>query len=99
MEHTSVQESTNRFREQLPKVNATYLINPRILHWIRYKGWRVVEQVDEGDQIRVRIRFDSEEEVVQLALSHSTDIELIEPNSLREVVRKAANETAQQYAS
>ncbi len=93
------EESTNHFREQLPKVNATYLINPRILHWIRYKGWRVVEQVDEGEQIRVRIRFDSEEEVVQLALSHSTDIELIEPNSLREAVRKAANETAQQYAS
>ena len=92
------EESSNRFREQLPRVNATYLVDPRILRWIRYKGWRVVEQVDEGERVRVRLRFDSEEEVVQLALAHGGDIELIEPTTLRRVVCEAAKRTAQTYS-
>lgn len=92
------EESTSRFREQLPAVIATYLINPRILHWIRYKGWRVVEQVVEGEWIRVRLRFDGEDEIIQLALAHGADIELIEPANLRNVVRDAATATARKYA-
>jgi predicted DNA-binding transcriptional regulator YafY len=92
------EESTSRFREQLPEVIATYLINPRILQWIRYKGWRVVDQVVEGERICVRLRFDSEEEVIQLALAHGADIELIEPANLRNVVRDAATATARNYA-
>ena len=92
------EESSSRFREQLPQVQATYLIDPGVLRWIRYKGWRIVEQVDEGERIRVRLRFDSEEEVVQLALAHGADIELIEPVALREVVHQAARGTVGKYA-
>ena len=92
------EESSSRFREQLPQVQATYLIDPGVLRWIRYKGWRIVEQVDEGERIRVRLRFDSEEEVVQLALAHGADIELIEPVALREVVHEAARGTVGKYA-
>jgi predicted DNA-binding transcriptional regulator YafY len=92
------EESSNRFREQLPQVNATYRVDPRILRWIRYKGWRVVEQVDEEERVRVRLRFDSEEEVVQLALAHGGDIELIEPTTLRRVVCEAAKRTAKTYS-
>jgi predicted DNA-binding transcriptional regulator YafY len=91
------EESSSRFREKLPEVNATYLIDPSVLRWVRYKGWRVVEQVDEGERIRVRLRFDSEEEVVQLALAHGADVELIEPAALREVVREAARGIVQKY--
>jgi predicted DNA-binding transcriptional regulator YafY len=91
------EESSSRFRERLPEVNATYLVDPRILHWIRYKGWRVVEQLNEGERIRVRLRFDSEDEVVQLALAHGADIELIEPVALRKVVREAARGTVEKY--
>ena len=76
------EESSSRFRERLPEVNATYLVDPRILRWIRYRGWRVVEQFNEGERIRVRMRFDSEDEVVQLGLAHGADIELIEPVAL-----------------
>ena len=92
------EDSSSRFREQLPEVNATYLVDPRILRWIRYKGWRVVEQIDDGQRIRVRLRFDSEDEVVQLALAHGADIELIEPVALRKVVCEAARGTVQKYA-
>ena len=91
-------ESSSRFRERLPEIHATYLADPRILRWIRYKGWRVVEQVDEAERVRVRIRFDSEEEAVQLALAHGADIELIEPTALREAVREAARRTVEKYA-
>ena len=68
------------------------------MRWIRYRGWRVVEQLDEGERVRVRLRFDSEEEVVQLALAHGADIELVEPAALREVVREAARGTVEKYA-
>jgi predicted DNA-binding transcriptional regulator YafY len=91
------EESSNRFRERLPEVHGTYLIAPSVLRWVRYKGWRVVEQLDEGERIRVRVRFDSEEEVVQLALAHGADVELIEPAALREVVREAARRTMENY--
>jgi len=83
--------------ERLPEVHATYLIAPSVLRWVRYKGWRVVEQLDEGERIRIRVRFDSEEEAVQLALAHGADVELIEPTALREVVREAARRTMEKY--
>lgn len=91
------EESSSRFREQLPEINATYLIDPRVLRWIRYRGWRVVEQLDEGERMRIRLRFDSEDEVVQLALAHGADIELIEPAALRKVVGEAARRAAEKY--
>jgi predicted DNA-binding transcriptional regulator YafY len=91
------EESSSRFRERLPEVHATYLIDPGVLRWVRYKGWRVVEQVDEGERIRIRLRFDSEEEVIQLALAHGADVELIEPAALRELVREAARRTVEKY--
>jgi hypothetical protein len=68
------------------------------MRWIRYEGWRVVEQIKERDLIRVRIRFDSEDGAVQLALAHGTDVELIEPTNLRRAVRDTATATAETYA-
>jgi predicted DNA-binding transcriptional regulator YafY len=92
------EESSSRFREQLPQIQARYLADPGVLRWIRYKGWRVVEQGGEGERLRLRLRFDSEEEVVQVALAHGAAIELIEPAALREVVRKATAGTVERYA-
>lgn len=91
-------ESSRRFRERLPEVNATYLVDPGALRWIRYKGWRILEQIDEGERIRVRLRFDSDEEVVQLALAHGDAIELVEPAVLRDLVREAAERTVRLYS-
>src|SRR4051794_2291769 len=47
------EESSNRFRERLPEVFATYRIAPGVMRWIRYRGSRLVEQVDEGERLRV----------------------------------------------
>lgn len=92
------EESSNRFREQLPEVYATYRIEPGVMRWIRYRGWRLVEQADEGERIRVRLRFDSEEEVVQFALMYGGDAELIEPIELREAIREAARRAAEKHS-
>jgi predicted DNA-binding transcriptional regulator YafY len=92
------EESSSRFRERLPEVLATYLVDPSVLRWVRYKGWRVIEQVEEGARIRIRLRFDSEEEVVQLALAHGPEVELIDPAPLRDVVRDAARRTLEKYS-
>jgi predicted DNA-binding transcriptional regulator YafY len=90
-------ESAARFRERLPESNATYLVDPKVLHWIRYKGWRVLVEVDEGSRMRVRVRFDSDDEAVQLALAHGPDVELVEPIRLRQAVCEAATATVEKY--
>lgn len=92
------EESASGFRERLPEVSATYRVRPGVMRWIRYKGWRLQDEADEGEWIRVRLRFDSEEEVVQLALSHGSDIELVEPVELRKVVGDAARKTVATYS-
>jgi predicted DNA-binding transcriptional regulator YafY len=69
------------------------------MRWIRYRGSRLVEQVDEGERLRVRLRFDSEEEVVQFALTHGGEVELIEPAELREAIREAARRTVEKHDS
>jgi predicted DNA-binding transcriptional regulator YafY len=91
------QATSARFREQIPAVMATYLVHPRVMRWVRYKGWRVMEQTEAGERIRVRVRFDSQEEIVQLALAHGGDVELVEPAALRAVVRDAAARTLESY--
>lgn len=57
----------------------------------------MVEQTDEGERIRLRVRFDSEDEIVQLALAHGGDIELVEPVALRAVVLETARRTLATY--
>jgi predicted DNA-binding transcriptional regulator YafY len=91
------QTSSSQFREQIPPVIATYLARPRALRWVRYKGWRVLEQIEEGARVRLRVRFDSDEEAVQLALAHGGDIELVEPAALRAVVCDTARQTLEAY--
>ncbi len=93
------EESATQLRERLPEVYATYLVEPSVLRWVRYKGWRLVEQSSDGERVRIRVRFDSEEEAVQLALAHGLGAELLEPAALRAIVRDAAERTADKYVS
>jgi predicted DNA-binding transcriptional regulator YafY len=44
----------------------------------------------EGERLRVKLRFDIEEEAVQFALSFGGDLEVIEPEELREKVLEGA---------
>ena len=41
----------------------------------------------EADGVRLRLRFDAEEEALQFALSFGGDIQVIEPRELRAMVR------------
>jgi predicted DNA-binding transcriptional regulator YafY len=77
------EQSAAEFREKLPRYYATFLASPSVMRWVRYRGWRLEEERPDGDRIRVRLRFDAEEEALQFALSFGGDIEVIEPAELR----------------
>ena len=80
------ERSAAEFREKLPRYYAVFLANPSVMRWIRYRGWRLEEEAPEGDRMRVKLRFDIEDEAVQFALSFGGDMEVIEPAALRERV-------------
>jgi len=82
--------SVEQFREKLPRYYATFLACPDVMRWVRYRGWRLEEEAIEGDRVRVRLRFDTEEEAMQFALSFGGDIEAVEPPELRSRIVDAA---------
>jgi predicted DNA-binding transcriptional regulator YafY len=91
------ERSAGEFREKLPRYYATYLANPRVMRWVRYRGWRLEGETPEGDYVRVRLRFDVEEEAIQFALSFGGDVEALEPHELRAKVLAGALAAAQRY--
>jgi predicted DNA-binding transcriptional regulator YafY len=80
------ESSIAEFREKLPRYYATFLAKSSVMRWARYRGWRLEEEVPQGDRIRIKLRFDIEEEAVQFGLSFGGDLEVIEPADLREKV-------------
>jgi predicted DNA-binding transcriptional regulator YafY len=80
------ERSASEFRDKLPRYYATFLAKPAVMRWIRYRGWRLEEETREEDRVRVKLRFDIEEEAVQFALSFGGDVEVIEPPELQEKV-------------
>jgi len=84
------ERAAEEFREKLPRYYATFLANPDVMRWIRYRGWRLEEEAPEGDHIRVKLRFDVEVEAVQFTLSFGGAVEVIDPPDLREKVRAGA---------
>lgn len=91
------ERSSAEFREKLPQYHATFLVDAAALRWIRYRGWRVEEETPAGDRVRLRLRFDAEEEALQFALSLGASVEVIEPAALRGQIRAAALATAARY--
>ena len=91
------ERSATEFRERLPQYRATFLARPTVMHWIRYRGWRLEEEKPEGTRVRVRLRFDAEEEALQFALGFGADVEVVEPVPLRHKVRDRALEILQLY--
>jgi predicted DNA-binding transcriptional regulator YafY len=91
--------STVAFRERLPRYFATFLVAPAVMRWARYRGWRLEEEHEEGNRVRIRLRFDAEEEGLQFALSFGADAEVIEPADLRNKVLEAARCTVERYTS
>jgi len=90
--------STTRFREHLPRYEATFLVTHHILPWVCYRSWRVIEQLPAGDRVRVTLRFDVPDEARQFALGFGTELEVLEPQELRDYVIATANAVAAGYA-
>jgi len=89
--------SAEEFRQHLPRYYATFLADPSILRWVRYRGWRLEEETPEGDRVRIRLRFDIEEEARQFALSFAGAVEVVEPEALRAGVVAGAREIIANY--
>jgi predicted DNA-binding transcriptional regulator YafY len=84
------ESSAAEFREQLPRYYATFLVEAAVMRWARYRGWRLEEETPDGGRVRIRLRFDIEEEALQFALSFGPDLEVVEPAELRGKVLASA---------
>ncbi|MGA3040006.1 MAG: YafY family protein [Bryobacteraceae bacterium] len=84
------ERSAAEFREKLPRYYATFRASPAVMQWVRYRGWRLEEEQSDGQSVRVRLRFDVEEEALQFALSFGGQIEAIDPPELRAKVLAGA---------
>ena len=91
------ERSASEFREKLPQYRAVFLVKPPVMRWARYRGWRLEEESPEGALVRIRIRFDAQEEALQFALGFGADVEVVEPFELRAQVREAARATLALY--
>jgi predicted DNA-binding transcriptional regulator YafY len=69
------------------------------MQWVRYRGWRLEEETVDPDarSVRIRLRFDAEEEALQFALSFGGQIEAIEPPELRANVLAGAQAIVERY--
>ena len=93
------EQSAETFRRQLPRYDAVFLVDPPVLRWARYRGWRLEEETHEGERVRVRLRFDIEEEARQFALSFGGAVEVVEPADLRVAVVEGAREILARYGT
>jgi len=91
------ERSSAEFREKLPRYYATFLADPAAIRWVRYRGWRLEDEAPEGDRLRLRMRFDAEEEAVHFALSFGGDVEIVEPQELRAKVLAGALAIVRQF--
>ncbi|SRR5579871_698554 len=92
------ERSAAEFREKLPEYRATFLAKAKVMPWIRYRGWRLEEETPEGAMVRVRLRFDAEEEALQFSVSFGADVEVLEPIELRSKAREVGMSIVQLYA-
>jgi predicted DNA-binding transcriptional regulator YafY len=91
------ERSAAEFRAKLPRYYATFTAKPAVMRWVRYREWRLEEEVPQGDLVRLRMRFDVEEEAVQFALSFGGDVEVVEPDELRAKVLAGALAIVRRY--
>ncbi len=91
------ERSAVELREKLPRYYATFLAEPSVMRWARYRGWRLEEEVSQANRVRIRLRFDAEEEALQFALSFGGHIEVIEPVELRSKALASARAIMDRY--
>ena len=93
------ERAATEFRDKLPRFYATLLASREALPRVRYYNRRVEEETDHGDQVRLRMRFDAEEEALQFALALGTSVVVLEPEALRARVLATAESLVRRYGS
>ena len=93
------ERAATEFRDRLPRFYATLLATRDALPRVRYYMRRVEEETDDGDRVRLRMRFDAEEEALQFALALGASVEVLEPAALRARVLATAELLVRRYAA
>ncbi len=95
-------ESAATFKSTLPNYVATFRVSPEVLPRLRFAGRfaRVGEAVeaDSGGWLKVLVGFDVEEMACEYALGFGSNLEVLEPLSLREKVIAAAKQVVDFYS-
>ena len=97
------EESSAKFKTNLPKYSATLRVSPAAIHRLPYGGrFARVEKVHasgEDGWAKVSMRFQFEEEACEYVLSFGTQVEVIEPSELREKVVEMAKSVIDFYST
>jgi len=92
------ERASTEFRDKLPRFYVTLVATRDALPRVRYYMRRVEEETDDGDRVRLRMRFDAEEEALQFALALGASVEVLEPAALRARVLATAESLVRRYA-
>ncbi|HZR41066.1 MAG TPA: WYL domain-containing protein [Ktedonobacteraceae bacterium] len=94
-------QSSREFRANIPRhavvVRARQEALPRMLHAGRFIQVEQIDQADEEGWTTARLLFDAKDEMCGYLLSFGTDIEILEPQELREQVVRLAESVAAFY--
>jgi predicted DNA-binding transcriptional regulator YafY len=93
------ERAATEFRDKLPRFYATLVATRDALPRVRYYSRRVEEETDDGERVRLRMRFDAEDEALQFALALGASVEVLEPEALRARVLAAAQLLVRRYAA
>jgi predicted DNA-binding transcriptional regulator YafY len=96
------EESAERFRTQLPSYRVRARVRQAVVKRLPFAGrFARVEEVNEPDAegwVEVKLRFDVEEMACEYALGFGTQLEVLEPEGLREKVLDAARSVVRFYS-
>jgi predicted DNA-binding transcriptional regulator YafY len=96
------EKSTAEFRAHLPRYNARVRVRQEVVPRLPYAGrFARIEQIGQPDEqgwVEVALRFDVEEMACEYALSFGTQLEVLEPEALREKVLEAARSVVSFYS-
>jgi len=88
------EQSTDRFKQTLPRYAVKVRVPPLVLHRMPYAGrFAKIEKVGSSDEegcIEVLLRFDVEEMACEYVLGFGSQIEVLEPRELRDKVVEMA---------
>lgn len=95
------QQSAQLFKTQLPRYDATLRVRQEALRRLYYAvRFARVEETGEPDAdgwVKVKMRFQFEDEAAEFALSFGDQIEVVEPLALREKVIRLAESVVEFY--